>query len=146
MNPFRPANRTLKHTKPQFSLGKTEVRSRSVCTAGAFLGSKIASVCHPGARQIIANNTISGIQWPKQLSHEVNYPFKHFHSPCYAKTMESWDFPWENSHFLVVTSSLCHPNSASLRSKIAHWTTPAANCPPSVANGPPPQMFCFVHF
>ena len=48
--------------------------------------------------------------------------------------MESLVFPSENSHFLVVTSSLCHPTSASLRSKIAHGTTPAANCPPSVAN------------
>ena len=34
-------------------------------------------------------------------------------SPCCAKTMESLVCPWENSHFLVVTSSLCHPNSAT---------------------------------
>ena len=94
----------------------------------------LAPVAHPWCSPDASRASISGIQWPKQPSHEVNYPFKHFHSPCYAKTMESLVFPSENSHFLVVTSSLCHPNSASLRSKIAHGTTPAANSPPSVAN------------
>ena len=34
MNPTRTANRLLKHTNPQFYMGKTEVRSRSGWEAG----------------------------------------------------------------------------------------------------------------
>ena len=40
---------------------KTEVRSRSRCTAGTFLSSQIASVGSPGVHQIVVGNTISGI-------------------------------------------------------------------------------------
>ena len=36
MRPFPAANGLLKHTKPQFYIGNTEVRSRGGCTAGPF--------------------------------------------------------------------------------------------------------------
>ena len=44
----------LKHSKPQFSLGKTEVTRRSDCDAGPLLGSKIAYVPTPAAHQMLA--------------------------------------------------------------------------------------------
>ena len=44
MNPTPAANRTLKHTNPQFYIGKTEVRSRFLWSAGGLLGTKIHPV------------------------------------------------------------------------------------------------------
>ena len=44
MNPTSLPNRTLKHTNPQFYMGKTEVRSRALCDAGPHWGPKIHPV------------------------------------------------------------------------------------------------------
>ena len=41
MNPIRDANQSLKHTNPQFYIGKTEVRSRPDWAGGALLDTKI---------------------------------------------------------------------------------------------------------
>ena len=52
MNPTSVANQSLKHTNPQFYIGKTEVRSRSDWRAGALLGTKI----HPVGSFLVQNN------------------------------------------------------------------------------------------
>ena len=44
MNPTPAANRMLKHTNPQFYMGKTEVRSSILWDAGDLLGTKIHPV------------------------------------------------------------------------------------------------------
>ena len=54
MSPTWNANRTLKHTNPQFYIGKTEVRSRIVWAGPALPGLKIAPVPAPGAHQMLA--------------------------------------------------------------------------------------------
>ena len=44
MNPTCLPNRWLKHTNPQFYIGKTEVRSRPDWAGGPLLGTKIHPV------------------------------------------------------------------------------------------------------
>ena len=44
IRPSPTANRPLKHHKPQFYQGKTDLTRRSDCSAGALLGSKIHHV------------------------------------------------------------------------------------------------------
>ena len=44
MNPSGPANRMLKHNKPQFYIGKTDLTRRRHWNAGALLGTKIHPV------------------------------------------------------------------------------------------------------
>ena len=44
MNPTPTANRLLKHTKPQFYMGNTDLTRRLLCPGGALLGTKIHPV------------------------------------------------------------------------------------------------------
>ena len=44
MNPTRPPNELLKHTKPQFYIGNTDLTRRFLCDAGALLDTKIHPV------------------------------------------------------------------------------------------------------
>ena len=55
---------------------------------------------------------------PKTAPYEANGGTNSDFIPMLCENNGIISFPYENSHFLVVTSSLCHPNSASLRSKL----------------------------
>ena len=44
MNPTRAANEPLKHNRPQFYIGNTEVTRRSDWSGGALLGTKMHPV------------------------------------------------------------------------------------------------------
>ena len=54
-------NRPLKHKKPQFSLGKTEVRSRSGCELPGLLGFKILPLGPLLIQNGLAKRSISAI-------------------------------------------------------------------------------------
>ena len=91
MNPSSVDNESLKHTNPQFSLRKTEVRSRSDWDAGAsklqfsLRKTQIRSwspgiSSPPGAHQIVAGNSISSISlktslWPTLLPGASKFSF-----------------------------------------------------------------------
>ena len=53
ITPTRTANQLLKHTKPQFSFGKTELTRRGHCTGRALLGPKIHPVGTSCAQKIV---------------------------------------------------------------------------------------------
>ena len=44
MRPLPYANPPLKHTKPQFYIGNTDLTRRILCSGGALLGTKIHPV------------------------------------------------------------------------------------------------------
>ena len=52
VRPLRPANRTLKHTNPQFYIGNTDLTRRTHCSGRALLGTKI----HPVGSFLVQNN------------------------------------------------------------------------------------------
>ena len=110
-------NAKYTHKTSVFLLEKRRYGRGAVDPVHAYL----APVAHPWCSPDASRASISGIQWPKQPSHEVNYvPFQTLSFPMLCKNNGIIVFPSENSHFLVVTSSLCHPTSASLRSNIAY--------------------------
>ena len=65
MNPTSVANQLLKHTNPQFYIGKTEVRSRFLWPVGVLLGTKMHPVGPFLAQNIAANRSILATERPK---------------------------------------------------------------------------------
>ena len=61
MKPSPTANEPLKHTKPEFSLGKTEVRSRGGWPGPCLPGSKIHSMWPSLAQNSVAKRSIPAI-------------------------------------------------------------------------------------
>ena len=100
MNPTWTANPPLKHTNPQFYIGKTEVRSRSDCKAGAYWGPKI----HPAGPLIthfnVAKQAFPATKRAKDRSYVLQCLALRFHcTHCaqiaeslfsYCKTNNSW--------------------------------------------------------
>ena len=76
MRPSWVANPSLKHTKPKFSIGKTEVRSRGHWPAWSLLGSKIAFVGHCWLQKIVHLCTLFAFWAHFGPSHEVEGHFK----------------------------------------------------------------------
>ena len=72
MKPGWDANGSLKHNKPQFSLGKTEVRSRSGCQVPCLPGSKIHPLCPLLAQNSVAKRSIPATWRPKSCRYSIH--------------------------------------------------------------------------
>ena len=72
MKPTPTANRPLKHNKPEFSLGKTEVRSRILCDAPCLPGSKIHPLCPLLGQNSVAKRSIPATYRPKSCRYVLN--------------------------------------------------------------------------
>ena len=89
MNPTPTANRMLKHTNPQFYIGKTEVRSRSDCPAGGLLGSKIHPVGPLITQFNVAKQAFPATKRPKGRSYVLQCLALRFHCTQCAQTHKS---------------------------------------------------------
>ena len=96
MNPTSVANELLKHTNPQFYIGKTEVRSRRLCDAGALLGTKIHPVGPFLTQFSAAKQAFPATKRLKGHSYVLQCPALRFHCTHYAQIMESFVFPLQN--------------------------------------------------
>ena len=133
-------NPPLKHTNPQFYIGKTEVRSRALWDVGGFLGSKIASVGHPGAQKTvqIAERAEKAPVFPRiSAIFFITYLFNCFHDRCYAKITESFILQWETIHLVVFTYPFLPPKTEGRSRSDCHagpyWDPKSPLCGPSGA-------------
>ena len=92
MNPTPTANPPLKHTNPQFYIGKTEVRSRSDWSGGALLGTKIHPVGPFLAHFNVAKQAFPATKRLKGRSYVLQCLALRFHCTHYAQIMESFVF------------------------------------------------------
>ena len=79
MNPTSVANGLLKHTNPQFYIGKTEVRSRRLWDAGALLGTKIHPLGPFLAHFNVAKQAFPATKRPKGRSYVLQCLALRFH-------------------------------------------------------------------
>ena len=93
MNPLSPANESIKHTNPQFYMGKTEVRSRGFWKAGVLLGTKMHPVGPSLTHFNVAKQAFAATKRPTGRSYVLQCPALRFHCTHYAQIMESFVFP-----------------------------------------------------
>ena len=83
-------NSTRKHKKPQFSIGKAEVRSRSGCEVPCLHGSKIHPLWPSLAQNSVTKRSIPATWRPKSCRYSI-HPSIHslttdivYRSPCFT--------------------------------------------------------------
>ena len=94
MNPSSVANRPLKHTNPQFYIGKTEVRSRALWKVGPFWAPKIHLVGPFLIEFNVARQAFPATKRLKGRSYVLQCLALRFHCTHCAQIAESLVFLW----------------------------------------------------
>ena len=89
MNPTPAANELLKHTNPQFYIGKTEVRSRFLWPVGVLLGTKMHPVGPFVTHFNAAKQAFAATKRLKGRSYVLQCLALRFHCTQCAQTHES---------------------------------------------------------
>ena len=88
MNPTSPANRSLKHTNPQFYIGKADLTRRFLCQAGAYWGPKIHPVGPFLTQFNVQKQAFPATKRPKGRSYVLQCLELRIHCTHYAQIME----------------------------------------------------------
>ena len=136
MNPTRDANRTLKHTNPQFYIGKTEVRSRTHWSGGALLGTKIHPVGPLITHFNVAKQAFPATKRPKDRSYVLQCLALRFHCTHDVQIMQLAPKVWAHVVQNCILSDTCGHIGDLLGPFLTHINTqkhafPATNRPKS---------------